>query len=227
MSSATPGSNTVNNACGARPKLDMVDPGRNASKVAATVRPSLRTKRNDCRSTGSCGTPCVVIGTNEVKHRGGAPLSWSLIGGTDLDGDGKGDLVWLSPANVIRSLTSKADRTWVNERVGDLLVGYSILKLGDLNGDARGDMLFRNAQGNVKAWLMNGISIEQDVALPVTDATWSYYAAGDFNGDGTLDIVWKKDDGTLVLWWMNKGNISQPTIIDNAGIAPAGMSVEP
>ena len=150
MSSATPGSNTVNNACGARPKLDMVDPGRNASKVAAKVRPSLRTKRNDCRSTGSCGTPCVVIGTNEVKHRGGAPLSWSLIGGTDLDGDGKGDLIWLSPSNEIRSLTTTAGRTWINQRVGQLPTGYSVIKLGDVNGDGKGDMVFKDAAGRVK-----------------------------------------------------------------------------
>ena len=167
------------------------------------------------------GAPAV----NEVKHRGGAPLNWSLIGGTDIDGDGRGDLIWLSPTNEIRSLTSKANRTWVNERIGQLPTGYSIQKLADFNGDGRGDIVFKDVAGRVKVWVMDGTRIALDADMPAVAATTVFFAAGDFDGDGSIDIVWKKADGTLTLWLMNKAVINQPTIMDNVGTAPAGSVV--
>jgi YVTN family beta-propeller protein len=166
-----------------------------------------------------------LLNVNEVRHRGGAPLNWSLIGATDIDGDGKADLIWLSPTNEIRSLTSKANRTWVNERIGQLPTGFNIIKLGDVNGDGKGDIVFKDAQGNVKVWLMDGTKILLDSAVGNVAVTTTFYAAGDFDGDGTIDIVWKKADGTLTLWLMNKAIINQPTVMDNVGQAPVGSVV--
>ncbi len=166
-----------------------------------------------------------TLNVADVKHRGGAPLSWSLIGATDMDGDGKGDLIWLSPTNDLRSLTSKANRTWVNEQLGQLPSGYSIIKLGDINADSKGDILFKDATGRVKVWLMNGATIALVADLPNVEATTQFYAAGDFDGDGTMDIVWKRADGTLTLWLMNGAVINQPTIINNVGTAPVGGAV--
>lgn len=163
---------------------------------------------------------------NEIKRRGGAPLNWTLIGGTDLDGDGKADLVWQSPTGDLRSLTSKAGRTWVNELIGKVPAGYSVMKLGDLNANGRGDIVFKDASGRVKVWLMDGVKILLDVDMSKVDSTWTFYAAGDFDGNGTMDIVWKKADGTLVVWLMNSTTINQPTVIDNAGQAPLGVVVE-
>jgi trimeric autotransporter adhesin len=165
------------------------------------------------------------LNVNEVKHRGGAPLSWSLVGGVDIDGDDKGDLIWISPTNEIRSLTSKANRTWVNERIGQLPAGFSIIKLGDVNGDGKGDIVFKDAQGNVKVWLMDGTKVLLDSAVGNVAANTTFYAAGDFDGDGTIDIVWKKADGTLTLWLMNKAIINQPSVMDNVGQAPVGSVV--
>lgn len=163
---------------------------------------------------------------SEVIYRGGAPLNWSLIGGIDLNGDGKGDLVWLSPSNEIRSLTSTSRRTWVNERIGQLPAGYSVQKLADFNADGKGDILFKDAIGRVKIWIMDGTRIALDADMPSVAATTTFYAAGDFDGDGTMDIVWKKADGTLTLWLMSKSVINQPTIINNVGVAPVGLVLE-
>ncbi len=165
------------------------------------------------------------LNVNEVKHRGGAPLTWSLIDSADLDGDGKADILWLSPSNEIRSLTSKIGRTWVNERIGQLPVDYSVVKLGDMNADGKGDFIFKDATGRIKVWLMNGVNIALDVDMHSIAASTSFYAAGDFDGDGTMDIVWKKADGSLLLWLMNPAVINQPTVIDGAGMAPSGFVV--
>jgi trimeric autotransporter adhesin len=174
----------------------------------------------------SAGNDAASVNVSEVVYRGGAPLTWTLIGGMDIDGDGKGDLIWLNPTNEIRSLTSTSRRAWKNERIGALPAGYSIQKLSDFNADGKGDILFKDSAGRVKLWLLDGTRIAADVDMPSVAASTTFFAAGDFDGDGTIDIVWRKADGTLTLWLMNKSVINQPTVIDNAGVAPAGVVVE-
>gem|GEM_PF-615807 len=168
------------------------------------------------------------VNVNEVKHRGGAPLSWNLVGTTDLDADGLADIVWVSPANDIRALMGKGGRTWSNQKIGIVPPGYVLFKLGDINGDGKGDLLFRNAQGNVKAWLMDGITVLAEIDLPTTQADWTFFASGDFDGNNTMDIVWQKSDGTLVVWLMNSNAPTAPSIFNNAGAVPTGyVNVEP
>ncbi|MFM7462449.1 MAG: fibronectin type III domain-containing protein, partial [Burkholderiales bacterium] len=108
-----------------------------------------------------------TVNVNEVKHRGGAPLSWNLVGAIDLDGDQRGDIVWVSPTGQIRALMGQAGRTWVNRLVGQLPAGYSILKLGDVDGDGKGDIVLRDTNGYVKVWLMDGVIVKREWDLPI------------------------------------------------------------
>ncbi len=164
-------------------------------------------------------------GISEIKARGGAPASWNLVGVTDLDGDGLGDLVWQSPLNTVRGIFGLSGRNFVNKLLGTAPAGYGLVKVADFDGDGNGDLLFRNAAGKVKLWRMNGATLLAEVNLPDTDATWVFYAAADLNGDQTADIIWKKPDGTLVLWLMNAATPAAPTIVDPAGTAPTGYNV--
>ncbi|MFM7294059.1 MAG: FG-GAP-like repeat-containing protein, partial [Burkholderiales bacterium] len=164
-----------------------------------------------------------TVNVNEVKHRGGAPLSWNLVGAIDLDGDQRGDIVWVSPTGQIRALMGQAGRTWVNRLVGQLPAGYSILKLGDVDGDGKGDIVLRDTNGNVKVWLMDGVIVKREWDLPTTDKRWQFYAAGDFDGNGTMDLVWVRPDGTLVAWLINPTNVPYPYVYPDAGRAPAGL----
>ncbi len=165
---------------------------------------------------------------DEVRRRGGAPLNWSVVGGIDLDGDGRGDIVWQSPAGELRGTISNADRTWTNSKIGQVPSGYSVVKLGDFDGDGKGDVFFRNAQGQVKLWKMNGFTILAEIDMPSIEPNWVFYAAGDFDGNGTMDVVWRRPDNSLVLWKMGRSVQQRVTVIANAGIAPTGMaSIEP
>lgn len=172
-----------------------------------------------------------VIRVSEVKHRGGAPLSWSLIGITDLDGDGLGDIVWQTPTGQLRALMGRPGRIWSNQPIANLAAGYSPIRLGDFDGNGRGEILLGDGQGRLKLWVMNGATITRQIDLTNVDPTWKYYAAGDFDGNGTMDIVWVKPNGTLAVWLFGRdseGNAGRVSLIDNAGTAPTGyVSVEP
>ncbi len=184
----------------------------------------------------------------QVRKRGGAPLSWKLLGAADLNSDGAADMVYISPEGAIRALMATANRTCANFSAGTVPTGYSALKLADFTGRARGDILFRNfSTGEMKLISLNAndlplppslvnpddpnvsctasdlVIAATTFSLPTADATWQFYAAGDFNGDGVNDIVWLRPNGTLTLWLMNP-NGAAPTVVDNAGTAPAGFT---
>ncbi|MFN6169315.1 MAG: Calx-beta domain-containing protein [Burkholderiales bacterium] len=188
-------------------------------------------------------------GVTQVRKRGGAPLTWTLLGAADLNLDGAMDMIYVSPANAMRALMATAARTCANLNAGSIPTGFTALKLADFTGNRRGDVLSRNAStGEVRVISLNGsglslpaftgdpddqnasctgstLSLQQTVQTftSTTDPTWTYLASGDFNGDGIFDIVWKRPDNTLVVWLMS-ANGAAPTILTNAGTAPASTS---
>ncbi len=190
-------------------------------------------------------------GVTQVRKRGGAPLTWTLLGAADLNGDGSADMIYVSPANSMRALMATPNRTCANLNGGSIAAGFAALKLADFSGQRRGDVLIRNAAtGEVRVIGLNAsgltlplytgapddpnasctastLSVNQVVFnIGSTDPTWTIYATGDFNGDGIFDVVWKRPDNTLTVWLM-AANGAAPTIINNAGAAPSNTSTLP
>ena len=184
------------------------------------------------------------------RKRGGAPLNWTLLGAIDLNNDGAADMIYISPNGQIRALMATAARSCANLLVGNVPAGFTALKLADFTGNSRGDILFRNnLTGEIQLMSLNAFGLalppstaspddpnasctgssllvsSSSINLPPTDPSWKFYASGDFNGDGITDIVWRRtSDNSLVVWLMN-ANATAPTVISNAGTAPAGYTV--
>jgi len=184
----------------------------------------------------------------QVRKRGGAPLSWTLLGAADLNGDGAADMIYISPTGTIKALMATPLRTCANLAAGNVPAGFTVLKLADFTGNRLGDLLMRDATGVVQVVSLNahGITLPPpsanpddpnascspsdqmipgvSYALPATDPTWQFYGATDLNGDGIVDIVWQQPNGQLTVWLMNMRGAT-PTVITNAGIAPTGYAV--
>lgn len=184
----------------------------------------------------------------QVRKRGGAPLTWTLLGAADINGDNAADMVYISPEGAIRVLMATPNRTCANLTAGTVPSGLTALKFRNFSGDGRGDILYRNAvTGAVQLAKLNasgltlptytGAPDDQNasctsstltisntvVTLPSTDPSWRLYAVGDFDGNGITDIVWLQPSGQLTLWLMNAAG-SGPTIVTNAGTAPFTVS---
>ncbi len=197
-------------------------------------------------TTATVANPTNVV---QVRKRGGAPLSWTLLGARDINGDGAADMVYISPEGNIRVLMATLARTCANLFAGTVPVGMTALKFGNFSGDGRGDILYRNSvTGAVQLAKLNasGLTLppftgapDDPIAsctssalvvantvitnLPASDPTWRLYGVGDFDGNGTTDVVWLRPSGQLTLWLMN-ANGAAPTEVANAGTAPFVVS---
>lgn len=185
-------------------------------------------------------------GVNQVRKRGGAPLTWTLLGAADINDDGADDIIYVSPANAVRVLMATPQRTCANLSGGALPTGFSAVKFADFTRGRRSEILARHpSSGEVRLIQLDatGLALPSYTGAPddpnascsssslvvpqttfsvgFTDPTWTYVASGDYNGDGRFDILWRRADGTLTLWLMGpNGAIS--SVISNAGTLPAG-----
>ena len=185
----------------------------------------------------------------QVRKRGAAPLDWTLLGAVDLNGDNAADMIYVSPTNQIRALMATPGRTCANLSAGNIPTGFVAIRVADFTGRTSGDILIRHNQtGDTRLLSLdaNGLALPQstaspddanasctassltvankEVVLPLTPVSWQFYAAADYNGDGIVDITWRQPDGTLTVWLMNRDGAA-PTVISNAGSAPAGYAV--
>jgi hypothetical protein len=188
-------------------------------------------------------------GVTQVKKRGGAPLNWTLLGAADLNGDRAADMVYLAPDNTLRVLMATANRTCANLSAGSVPDGFRVLKFADFTGNGRGDLLIHNiTTGELRIMSLNATGValpaptaassDPNASCTTTSATVAststvlgtisagllYFASGDFNGDGIADVAFLGSGRTLFVLLMNANGIA-PTVIQNAGTAPAGYQV--
>ena len=70
----------------------------------------------------------------------------------------------------------------------------------DVNGAGKSDLLWIDpSTSSFGYWIMNGATVVQTYALPVTAGYW-IGATGDFSGDGKSDVIWTSTANDLYLW---------------------------
>jgi hypothetical protein len=113
----------------------------------------------------------------------------------DVNGDGKGDILWRNHADGRNALwtmdgMSIADTSLI-DKVDDQ--NWKIVGRGDFNGDKKSDILWRNAiTGGNRIWHMDGTSrTSNDEINVVPGSDWTIKAVNDFDGDAKDDILWR------------------------------------
>ena len=131
---------------------------------------------------------------------------------SDLNGDGKGDLLWHNQATGelyawLMNGTVAASGSYLSPaRVADL--GWQIRGIADFNADGTLDVLWHHqTTGDLYVWLMNGTSVTSAAYLTPsrgTDIGWQVKGVADLNGDARPDLLWQNQSGgEFSVWLMN------------------------
>ena len=150
-------------------------------------------------------------------------LRWEVAGLSDIDGDGRTDIVWRDAA---------ADRTAVWFMNGAALLssgeitapalgaGWRLAAVADVTRDGHADVVWQHdTSGQLTLWVLRRLSLVFSVPItPSVSADPDWVLAGvaltlsnapsgasDFSGDGSPDVVWRNTaTGRNALWTMNR-----------------------
>ena len=134
---------------------------------------------------------------------------WKYLAMADVSGDGKADLLH-------RNTLTDAVSVWVmdgsTKTLGAQLgnaAGLEYLACADIDGDGRCDLVWRNAANQIRAWILDGPVVREDIVVPgapTVAQSWRVSACGDLDGDGDDDLVWRNSvNGNLSAWLMQSG----------------------
>jgi hypothetical protein len=144
---------------------------------------------------------------NDAAAFVGVPISWSVAGAGDFNGDGRADILWRNNNGALTNWLGRPDGGFVGNDATALYTGIAaslkVAAIADFNGDGRDDILWRGDNGALTNWLgrPDGGFVGNDAAAFVgVPTSWTVAGSGDFNGDGRADILWRNDNGALTDW---------------------------
>jgi hypothetical protein len=155
-----------------------------------------------------------------------APLTWTVAGTGDFNGDGRADILWSNLAGQSDGDATYSVSNWLGTPTGGFIVNdaialfeipamWSIAATGDFNGDGYDDILV--TRGHIFS-AGPGDARENEVwfgtnsgGFRLDDGTWRTFifpdawvvaGTGDFNGDGRDDILWRAGGSIALEWWL-------------------------
>lgn len=124
---------------------------------------------------------------------------------SDVNGDGKSDLLWYQPARVLLAYWLLDGNNVFRNGEQFSSSGYSIMATGDFNGDKKTDIIWRGSAGDMQMWQGNGTTFDWRPFFQYP-AGWQSQGAHDIDGDGRSDLVWYQPARGLLAYWIMNGN---------------------
>ena len=154
------------------------------------------------------------------------PLTWTVLGAGDFNGDGRDDILWGSNDGRISNWLANGDYTFtINDAnaMTSALAEWTVQAIGDFDGTGGDDILVRNASGALDVLFANedgGFDVDHSdpIAVPLD---WQIVGTGDFNGDGQDDILWRHANGTISNWLSSSDAAFAEFVINDANALAA------
>jgi hypothetical protein len=153
------------------------------------------------------------------------PGVWAFAGATDVNGDGRTDMIWhhRGSGELYYWLMDGASIVGGNGNAF-LPIGHTAIATADFDGDGRGDVLSANAfDVRISFARPNGVYTAPNIVGNRPAAGWAFAGAGDVTGDRLADIVWHNvNSGELSYWVMNGSAVAST---QGGSFLPAGFEV--
>ena len=161
---------------------------------------------------------------SSAARLGAMNSDWTPYGTGDLNGDGKGDILW-------------RDTNWTSSWAGIVMdfiptisynVNYgAIPSTWTILGDTTNEILWRDTAGDIALWGMLNAQVASDTVLGTVTTNFVVQGVGDFNGDGKIDILWRDiNSGALSIWFTNGTQVTSAasvgTLSSNWSVAQIG-----
>jgi lysophospholipase L1-like esterase len=161
------------------------------------------------------GTTILDSGYFPQGHVNGALKDWRLVGLTDLNGDGKPDLLWQEEISGdiyywLMNGTQMTSGGYFPQGGNGVLAGWQLIGTADLNRDGHPALLWQDtASDDIYYWIMNGVQMVQGAYFPGgTNGLMEglrLVGAMDVNGDGLPDLLWQEITTGKILYWIMSG----------------------
>jgi FG-GAP-like repeat len=113
----------------------------------------------------------------QIVDFGVVPLTWTIAGIGDFDGNGSSDILWRDNLGNVGIWLMKTDASGISILKSSVLsnvgLNWSIAQTGDYNGDGNADILWIDNLGNVGSWFMNGTTVSSVVNYGNVGTTWT------------------------------------------------------
>ena len=77
---------------------------------------------------------------------------WQVVGATDINADGKFDLIWHNAATNRAGYWLMSGATTSSTREFAIASGYRVAAIGDFNADSRADLMWTSSTGDLWLW---------------------------------------------------------------------------
>ena len=149
---------------------------------------------------------------------------WSLLACTDITGDAIADVLFFQRGTREVYAWALGPNGVEQEGLIGSMPDALPIGVGDFDGDGRRDILWRTPTGEVRAWLLDGLSIRESGPITGVGAVgkgWKVAGVGDFDGDGSDDVLWRQSRaGQVVSWRMEGLRCMQGRLLSDSVPAP-------
>jgi hypothetical protein len=121
----------------------------------------------------------VLKGTTiaQAVDLGTVPLTWTISGIGDFDGNGSSDILYTDPAGDVAIWLMETDPNLVKVLsatvIGNVGTTWSVAHTGDYSGSGKADILWVDTSGNLAAWFMNGTTMSAVVSYGNIGTSWA------------------------------------------------------
>lgn len=133
------------------------------------------------------------------------PFGWDIEGTGDVDGDGRDDLLLVSPTqNRFTYWRMNGATVVASMPAATINAGNRLVASGDFNGDNKLDLVWATTTRQLWMWLGNGTTLPasyKHISTPASE--WGVVGAGDVNGDGKDDLIFTSSQNRFTYWIMN------------------------